>query len=54
VTYQDDHPDQNGAVSMSGQFNRKGTTVEGRFRVTTKHCGDTGKLIWSAKHKSGA
>lgn len=54
VSYQDEHVDQNGVISMSGQFNRRGTKVAGRFRVTTKHCGDTGKLDWSAKYVSGA
>jgi hypothetical protein len=54
VSYQNEHRDQNGAVSMSGQFNRKGTKVTGHFQVSTRYCGSTAKLDWSAKYAPGS
>lgn len=54
VTYSDDRPDQNGSIDMSGQFNRRGRKVAGRFQVVTKRCGSTGKLDWSAEYAPGA
>jgi hypothetical protein len=49
VTYSDEHADQNGTISISGQFGRKGKSVRGRFQASTPRCGPTGKLNWSAE-----
>ena len=49
VTYNDDHVDENGAVGISGQWNRKGRKPHGRLQVITPRCGNTGKLDWSAR-----
>jgi hypothetical protein len=53
VTYSDSetHPDENGAISLSGRFGRRAKTVAGHFRVKTPRC-DSGKVAWDAKLKS--
>jgi hypothetical protein len=48
VTYSDEHVDQNGVTSISGQWGRKGGFVRGRFQSSTRYCGPTGKLDWKA------
>jgi hypothetical protein len=48
VTYSNDHVDQNGYTSISGQWGRKGGFVRGRFQSSTPYCGPTGKLDWKA------
>jgi len=48
VSYSDDHVDQNGVTSISGQFGRKGGFGRGRFQSSTRYCGPTGKLDWKA------
>jgi hypothetical protein len=52
VTYSDDHPDQNGAVGMSGRFSRRGRGPHGNLQVITPRCGNTGKLSWRAHFDS--
>jgi hypothetical protein len=53
VTYSNNHVDENGVTSISGQFGRKGKSVHGRFQSSTRHCGATGKLNWSAERSAG-
>jgi hypothetical protein len=48
VTYADEHPDENGAVNMSGRFSRSGKSAVGYLRVRSPHCGDTGSVKWRA------
>lgn len=48
VTYSNDHVDQNGVTSISGQWGRKGGFVRGRFLSSTRYCGPTDKLEWKA------
>ena len=49
VTYSDEHVDQNGFTSISGQFGPRGRKARGRFQSSTPRCGPTGKLKWSAE-----
>lgn len=48
VTYSDDHPDENAAVTMSGRFSKTGKSVVGLFRVKSPRCGSTGDVKWRA------
>lgn len=48
VSYSNDHVDQNGVTSISGQWGRKGGFVRGRFLSSTPYCGATDKLDWKA------
>jgi hypothetical protein len=48
VTYRDGTPDQNAEVHIRGLFTRDARVVRGRFRVRSRHCGDTGRLRWRA------
>ena len=50
VTYTDSdtHPDQNGLISISGQFGRRAKTVAGHFHVKTPRC-DSGKIGYSGQ-----
>lgn len=54
VTYSDEHVDENGFTAISGQFGRRGRTAKGRFMESTRHCGKTGKLKWSAERVQDA
>ena len=54
VTYSNNHPDQNGVTSISGQFGPKANSAHGRFQTSTRYCGPTGKLKWSASRASDA
>jgi hypothetical protein len=49
VSYSDGRPDQNGFTAISGQFGPKGRSADGRFQTSTRRCGPTGKLKWSAE-----
>jgi hypothetical protein len=49
VGYSNKHVEENGVTSISGQFGRKGKSAHGRFQSSTRYCGATGKLNWSAE-----
>jgi hypothetical protein len=49
ITFDDGQPDENGKISISGQFTRSGKKVTGVFRVRSPRCPDTGNVKWSAK-----
>src|SRR5690349_233167 len=49
ITFGDDHPDENGKISISGLFARSGKKATGVFRVRSPYCHDTGSVKWSAK-----
>ena len=49
VTYSDDYPDENAAVSISGRFNPAGRKAAGRLTVKSPRCGSTGRVGWSVK-----
>jgi len=49
ITFADEQPDENGKVSISGQFTRSGKKVTGVFRVRSPRCQDTGNIKWSAR-----
>jgi hypothetical protein len=53
VSYSNEHVDQNGVTSISGQFGRKGGFVKGRFLSSTRYCRSTGKLDWKANRTKG-
>ena len=48
VTYADDHPDENARVRLTGAFSANANRVTGRLRVTTRYCGTTKLIEWSA------
>jgi hypothetical protein len=54
VTYSDNHPDENAASGISGQFNRKGRKPHGRLQAISPRCGNTGKLDWKASRTSSS
>lgn len=52
VGYSDEAPEENGKLHISGRFALDAKRVRGHIRVTTKRCGNTGDLKWSAKKSS--
>jgi hypothetical protein len=49
MSFSDDQPDENAAVSVRGRFSRTARTVEGLVRVKSERCHDTGFISWRAK-----
>jgi hypothetical protein len=49
MSFSDDQPDENAAVSVKGRFSRTARTVEGSARVRSERCHDTGSISWRAK-----
>jgi hypothetical protein len=49
ITFVDERTDENGKISISGQFTRSGKKVAGVFRVRSPQCPDTGNVKWSAR-----
>ncbi|HEX8207996.1 MAG TPA: hypothetical protein VF587_18170 [Solirubrobacteraceae bacterium] len=50
ATYDDEHPDENARVTVSGTFSRSGKSVVGRYRIRSPYCGGTGEVQWRAAH----
>jgi hypothetical protein len=48
ISFADEQPDENGAVSISGRFARDGKTARGVFRVKSHRC-HTGSIKWTAR-----
>ena len=51
VSYSDEAPDENAAMSIRGEFSRSAKTVSGRLRVDAPRC-DTGYVRWRATRRS--
>ena len=50
VSYSDEAPDENAAISIRGQFSRSAKTVTGVLRVDAPRC-DTGYVTWRATRR---
>ena len=47
VSYADDHIDQNGSISISGQFSSSGASARGTLRVRTPRCRKNKSVRWA-------
>jgi hypothetical protein len=52
VGYSDGHPEENGVMSISGQFTRRAKSASGRYQAWSRRCGASGKLDWRAERES--
>ena len=52
VTYDDGHAPDKASVVISGRFGRKGRKASGTVRVSSPHCGSSGKVRWSATYSA--
>jgi hypothetical protein len=50
VSFADEAPDENAAISIRGQFSRSAKTVTGLLRVDARRC-DTGYVRWRAARR---
>lgn len=49
VSFSDEHPSENAAVSISGAFSRTARSASGTLRVKSPRCHDTGSVKWKVR-----
>jgi len=52
VTYSDDHPDENAAVTIAGRFRPAGGRASGRLSVDAPRCGASGPVSFAVKRRT--